>query len=54
MNKRKASGTVRLAGVKVEKVHKYSWSIVQSNGECGKEVKSGYRRGGMSEEKCQE
>ena len=41
MNEGKPSGTVRLQGAGVKKVEvlKYSGSTVQSNGECGKEVK---------------
>ncbi|KAK3540238.1 hypothetical protein QTP70_028441 [Hemibagrus guttatus] len=41
VNERKGSGTVRLQGEEVKKVQefKYLGSTVQSNGECGKEVK---------------
>ncbi|KAK3530789.1 hypothetical protein QTP70_002822 [Hemibagrus guttatus] len=41
VNEREGSGTVRLQGEEVKKVQefKYSGSTVQSNGECGKEVK---------------
>ncbi|KAK3526893.1 hypothetical protein QTP86_003596 [Hemibagrus guttatus] len=41
VNKREGSGTVRLQGEEVKKVQefKYLGSTVQSNGECGKEVK---------------
>ena len=40
-NEKKASGTVRLQGVEVEKVHefKYVRSTVQTNGECCKTMK---------------
>ena len=40
-NEREASGTGRLQGVELEKVHsfKYLGSTVQSDGESGKEVK---------------
>ncbi|KAK3522185.1 hypothetical protein QTP70_027006, partial [Hemibagrus guttatus] len=42
VNEREGSGTVRLQGEKVKKVQefKYLGSTVQSNGECGKEVKN--------------
>ncbi|KAK3557018.1 hypothetical protein QTP70_022905 [Hemibagrus guttatus] len=45
VNEREGSGTVRLQGEEVKKVQefKYSGSTVQSNGECGKEVRSGSR-----------
>ncbi|KAK3540985.1 hypothetical protein QTP86_008199 [Hemibagrus guttatus] len=49
VNEREGSGTVRLQGEEVKKVQefKYLGSTVQSNGECGKEVKkrvqAGYR-----------
>ncbi|KAK3571015.1 hypothetical protein QTP86_034556, partial [Hemibagrus guttatus] len=41
VNEREGSGTVRLQGEEVKKVQefKYMGSTVQSNGECGKEVK---------------
>ncbi|KAK3519058.1 hypothetical protein QTP70_016367, partial [Hemibagrus guttatus] len=41
VNEREGSGTVRLQGEEVKKVQefKYLGSTVQSNGECGKEVK---------------
>ncbi|KAK3528483.1 hypothetical protein QTP70_000300 [Hemibagrus guttatus] len=42
VNEREGSGTVRLQGEEVKKVQefKYLGSTVQSNGECGKEVKT--------------
>ena len=41
VNKRNPSGTVRLQGAEMKKVgdFKYLGSTVQSNGECGKEMK---------------
>ena len=41
VNGREAGGTVRLQEVEVEKVYEFTYlgSTVQSNGECGKEVK---------------
>ncbi|KAK3518743.1 hypothetical protein QTP70_010884 [Hemibagrus guttatus] len=41
VNEREGSGTVRLQGEEVKKVQKFKYlgSTVQSNGECGKEVK---------------
>ncbi|KAK3522431.1 hypothetical protein QTP86_010638 [Hemibagrus guttatus] len=44
VNEREGSGTVRLQGEEVKKVQefKYLGSTVQSNGECGKEVKAGW------------
>ncbi|KAK3551899.1 hypothetical protein QTP70_031557 [Hemibagrus guttatus] len=46
-NEREGSGTVRLQGVEVKKVQefKYLGSTVQSNGECGKEVKKRVQAG---------
>ncbi|KAK3539374.1 hypothetical protein QTP70_003859 [Hemibagrus guttatus] len=46
VNEREGSGTVRLQGeeVKVQEF-KYLWSTVQSNGECGKEVKKRVQAG---------
>ncbi|KAK3535759.1 hypothetical protein QTP70_021074 [Hemibagrus guttatus] len=51
VNEREGSGTVRLQGEEVKKVQefKYLGSTVQSNGECGKEVKVG-----MGGERCRE
>ncbi|KAK3556569.1 hypothetical protein QTP70_010763 [Hemibagrus guttatus] len=45
VNEREGSGTVRLQGEKVKKVHefKYLGSTVQSNGECGKELSDSTR-----------
>ncbi|KAK3510410.1 hypothetical protein QTP70_005908 [Hemibagrus guttatus] len=47
VNEREGSGTVRLQGEEVKKVHefKYLGSTVQSNGECGKEVKKRVQAG---------
>ncbi|KAK3548186.1 hypothetical protein QTP70_005182 [Hemibagrus guttatus] len=47
VNEREGSGTVRLQGEEVKKVQefKYLGSIVQSNGECGKEVKKRVQAG---------
>ncbi|KAK3548010.1 hypothetical protein QTP70_002315 [Hemibagrus guttatus] len=47
VNERKGSGTVRLQGEEVTKVQefKYLGSTVQSNGECGKEVKKRVQAG---------
>ncbi|KAK3570820.1 hypothetical protein QTP86_027652 [Hemibagrus guttatus] len=47
MNEREGSGTVRLQGEEVKKVQefKYLGSTVQSNGECGKEVKKRVQAG---------
>ncbi|KAK3573107.1 hypothetical protein QTP86_013217 [Hemibagrus guttatus] len=47
VNEREGSGTVRLQGEEVKKVRefKYLGSIVQSNGECGKEVKKRVQAG---------
>ncbi|KAK3564512.1 hypothetical protein QTP86_022855, partial [Hemibagrus guttatus] len=47
VNERKGSGTVRLQGEEVKKVQefKYLRSTVQSNGECGKEVKKRVQAG---------
>ncbi|KAK3523772.1 hypothetical protein QTP70_010062, partial [Hemibagrus guttatus] len=47
VNKREGSGTVRLRGEEVKKVQefKYLGSTVQSNGECGKEVKKRVQAG---------
>ncbi|KAK3524746.1 hypothetical protein QTP86_002194 [Hemibagrus guttatus] len=47
VNEREASGTVRLQGEEVKKVEefKYLGSTVQSNGECGKEVKKRVQAG---------
>ncbi|KAK3524880.1 hypothetical protein QTP86_011083 [Hemibagrus guttatus] len=46
VNEREGSGTVRLQGEEVKKVQefKYLGSTVQSNGECGKEVKTSSER----------
>ncbi|KAK3518309.1 hypothetical protein QTP86_020982 [Hemibagrus guttatus] len=47
VNERKGSGTVRLQGEEMKKVQefKYLGSTVQSNGECGKEVKKRVQAG---------
>ncbi|MCJ8739512.1 hypothetical protein PDJAM_G00048010 [Pangasius djambal] len=47
VNEREGSGTVRLQGEEVKKVQefKYLGSTVQSNGECGKEVKKRVQTG---------
>ncbi|KAK3571502.1 hypothetical protein QTP86_012850 [Hemibagrus guttatus] len=47
VNEREGSGTVRLQGERVKKVQefKYLGSTVQSNGECGKEVKKRVQAG---------
>ncbi|KAK3566596.1 hypothetical protein QTP86_001080 [Hemibagrus guttatus] len=47
VNEREGSGTVRLQGEEVKKVQefKYMGSTVQSNGECGKEVKKRVQAG---------
>ncbi|KAK3505900.1 hypothetical protein QTP70_003690 [Hemibagrus guttatus] len=47
VNEREGSGTVRLQGEEVKKVQefKYLGSTVQSNGECGKEVKKQVQAG---------
>ncbi|KAK3530016.1 hypothetical protein QTP86_009917 [Hemibagrus guttatus] len=47
VNEREGSGTVRLQGEKMKKVQefKYFGSTVQSNGECGKEVKKRVQAG---------
>ncbi|KAK3553637.1 hypothetical protein QTP70_006759 [Hemibagrus guttatus] len=47
VNEREGSGTVRLQGEEVKKVQefKYLGSAVQSNGECGKEVKKRVQAG---------
>ncbi|KAK3568639.1 hypothetical protein QTP86_011431 [Hemibagrus guttatus] len=47
VNEREGSGTVRLQGEEVKKVQefKYLGSTVQSNGECGKEVKKRVKAG---------
>ncbi|KAK3548895.1 hypothetical protein QTP70_021245, partial [Hemibagrus guttatus] len=47
VNEREGSGTVRLQGEEVKKIQefKYSGSTVQSNGECGKEVKKRVQAG---------
>ncbi|KAK3535540.1 hypothetical protein QTP70_016810, partial [Hemibagrus guttatus] len=47
LNEREGSGTVRLQGEEVKKVQefKYLGSTVQSNGECGKEVKKRVQAG---------
>ncbi|KAK3554542.1 hypothetical protein QTP70_025394 [Hemibagrus guttatus] len=47
MNEREGSGTVRLQGEEVKKIQefKYLGSTVQSNGECGKEVKNRVQAG---------
>ncbi|KAK3560981.1 hypothetical protein QTP86_023167, partial [Hemibagrus guttatus] len=56
VNEREGSGTVRLQGEEVKKVQefKYLGSTVQSNGECGKEVKkrvqAGCQAGGKEED----
>ena len=52
------SGTVKMQGEEVAKVDdfKYHGSTVQSNGECGREVKKrvgAYRQDGMGGEECQ-
>ena len=52
------SSTVKMQGDEVTKVDdfKYLGSTVQSNGECGREVKKRveYRQDGMGGEECQE
>ncbi|MCJ8736312.1 hypothetical protein PDJAM_G00258120 [Pangasius djambal] len=50
MNEREGSGTVRLQGEEVKKVQefKYLGSTVQSNGECGKEVKKRVQAGTLN------
>ncbi|MCJ8748268.1 hypothetical protein PDJAM_G00163190 [Pangasius djambal] len=55
VNEREGSGTVRLQGEEVKKVQefKYLGSTVQSNGECGKEVKKQVQVG-MGGERCRE
>ncbi|KAK3568359.1 hypothetical protein QTP86_005440 [Hemibagrus guttatus] len=47
VNEREGSGTVRLQGEEVKKVQKFKYlgSTVQSNGECGKEVKKRVQAG---------
>ncbi|KAK3550584.1 hypothetical protein QTP70_000364 [Hemibagrus guttatus] len=47
VNERDGSGTVRLQGEEVKKVQEFNYlgSIVQSNGECGKEVKKRVQAG---------
>ncbi|KAK3521730.1 hypothetical protein QTP70_015848, partial [Hemibagrus guttatus] len=45
VNEREGSGTVRLQGEEVKKVQKYLGATVQSNGECGKEVKKRVQAG---------
>ncbi|KAK3516099.1 hypothetical protein QTP70_005395 [Hemibagrus guttatus] len=45
VNEREGSGTVRLQGEEVKKVQEYLGSTVQSNGECGKEVKKRVQAG---------
>ena len=49
-----SSGTVNMQGGELAKVEdfKYLGSTVQSNGECGREVKN--RQDGMGGEECQE
>ncbi|KAK3520116.1 hypothetical protein QTP70_014282 [Hemibagrus guttatus] len=49
VNEREGSGTVRLQGEEVKKVQefKYLGSTVQSNGECGKEVKKRVQAGSI-------
>ncbi|KAK3546355.1 hypothetical protein QTP70_025768 [Hemibagrus guttatus] len=49
VNEREGSGTVRLQGEEVKKVQefKYLGSTVQSNGECGKEVKKRVQAGSV-------
>ncbi|KAK3570097.1 hypothetical protein QTP86_010973 [Hemibagrus guttatus] len=56
VNEREGSGTVRLQGEEVKKVQefKYLGSTVQSNGECGKEVKKRVQQVGMGGERCGE
>ena len=57
VNERQVNGTVKMQGEEVAKVEdfKYLGSTVQSNGECGSEVKKGlYRQDGMVGEECQE
>ncbi|KAK3548225.1 hypothetical protein QTP70_005145 [Hemibagrus guttatus] len=56
VNEREGSGTVRLQGEEVKKVQefKYLGSTVQSNGECGKEVKKRVQQVGMGGERCRE
>ncbi|KAK3525620.1 hypothetical protein QTP70_001367 [Hemibagrus guttatus] len=52
VNEREKSGTVRLQDEEVKKVQefKYLGSTVQSNGECGKEVKKAVDQGGSEED----
>ncbi|KAF7643594.1 hypothetical protein LDENG_00236740, partial [Lucifuga dentata] len=47
VNERDSSGMVRLQGIEIKKVEdfKYLGSTVQSNGECGKEVKKRVQAG---------
>ncbi|KAK3569687.1 hypothetical protein QTP86_002622 [Hemibagrus guttatus] len=56
VNEREGSGTVRLQGEEVKKVQefKYLGSTVQSNGECGKEVKKRVQAETVSLRKRQE
>ena len=57
VNERQVNGTVKMQGEEVAKVEdfKYLGSTVQSNGECGREVKKRlYRQNGMVREECQE
>ncbi|KAK3522439.1 hypothetical protein QTP86_011012 [Hemibagrus guttatus] len=51
VNEREGSGTVRLQGEEVKKVQefKYLGSTVQSNGECGKEVKKRVQAEGVTQ-----
>ncbi|KAK3570621.1 hypothetical protein QTP86_023816, partial [Hemibagrus guttatus] len=52
VNEREGSGTVRLQGEEVKKVQEFQYlgSTVQSNGECGKEVKKRVQQVGMGGE----
>ncbi|KAK3561809.1 hypothetical protein QTP86_014388 [Hemibagrus guttatus] len=54
VNEREGSGTVRLQGEEVKKVQefKYLGSTIQSNGECGKEVKKRVQAGAGNLAKC--
>ena len=57
VNERQVKGTVNMQGEEVAKVEdfKYLGSTVQSNGECGREVKKRvHRQNGMVGEECQE
>ncbi|KAK3505781.1 hypothetical protein QTP70_003995 [Hemibagrus guttatus] len=55
VNEREGSGTVRLQGEEVKKVEefKYLGSTVQSNGECGKEVKKRVQAENQNQGRCE-